>query len=187
MRALGTWTLLILAGCAGGDDKDDSGDATADRALPERDPGPEGHAYTSYAGRTRFQWAYDADPDARSCDLYWDTTGTASEELCPDCIWAFDLALTYDEAGSVAIDDCLDDIEDPNLEWTVGLSLTYYTYDVSLIWYLEPESAYWYPLFYAAWDYPTLYFGGGYYEYEYLNEGGSMYYTLYWSAEAEVR
>lgn len=184
MRALGPLTFLWLLGCSD-DGKEDTG-GVEESAAPEGDPGPEGHAYTSYTGRARFQWAWDADRDARSCDLYWDTTGTATENLCPDCIWAFDVALTYDEASSTAVDDCLDDVEDPDLSWTIGLSLTYYVYEAEVLWYYIPESYGWYPLFYAAWDYPTLYFGGGYYEYEYLDDGALMYYTHYWSATATV-
>ena len=182
----GTWTLALLLGCSGGAGKE-TGDTAEDSPVPERDPGPDGHDYTTYTGRTRFQWAWDADPDARACDLYWDTTGVPSENTCPDCVWAFDLSLTYYEASSVAQGDCLEGVDDPDLEWTVGLTLTVYDYPVSALWYYAPEASYWYPLFYASWDYPTLYFGGGYYEYEYVQSGGPMYYTLYWSASATVQ
>lgn len=184
MRALPTAGLLLLTACPSGGSKTDTG-ASA-RPAPTGDPGPEGHAYTTYTGRTRFQWAYDADPDARTCDLVWSSSGGPSESLCPECIWAFDLALTYDEDASISGEGCLEEGDDPNLEWTLGLSLTYAGEEVRLIWYEVPDTG-WYPLFYADWDYPNLVFDGGYYEYGYPPRDAEMYYTSYWSAEAVVQ
>ena len=87
--------------------------------------------------------------------------------------------------ASISEEDCLSDSDDPNLEWTLGLSLTYGDEQVRLVWYYVPDDG-WYPLFYADWDYPNLAFTGGYYEYGYPVDAPEMYYTKLWSASAVV-
>ncbi len=187
--------MLILAPLAGlllackDDAPKDSGWPPPEEQEEAPDPGPEGHAYQSFTGEARFQSAWDADPDARDCDLYWDLSGTPAE-LCPDCLWTFDVDFSWDESRGSQEIDCFEGAPDTGWTWTLGLSLDWYDFGVPVLWYYVESYeyyAYWYPLWIARWEYPALTFGDGSYEYEVLEDGESMYYTLYWNGTATVQ
>ena len=78
--------FILLLSCSG----EDAGElpwppVDVDGSAPH-DPGPDGHEYTEYQGKARFQSAFSADPDSRACDIVWGTVG-ATRKLCDDCSW----------------------------------------------------------------------------------------------------
>jgi len=112
------------------------------------------------------------------CDMWWDSYGTASSNICTDCDWAYDLEFTYlgDDLGGC-------DGEDYLPEYTVGLHLDYYfagygTYDMLMLEY----GGTWYTQFFV-----TSY-GGGHIEYQTewdsLKSSGYLY-LYYWYGEAD--
>lgn len=178
--------LLLVLACA--TDPKDSGvwPPPQDSGDPAGDPGPEGHDYTSFEGTLRFQSGWSDDVQARACDLSWASLGTP-RDLCDDCIWSFDVTLAYEPDLSIDNDDCFVDEDGADFTWGLGLSLDWYDYGVPVLWYYISYYEYWYPQWVADWSYPDVLFGGGTYEGAYAYEGGTWYYTSYWSGTAEVR
>lgn len=177
--------MLFLVFACTDDAPKESGWPPASEETGAPDPGPEGHDYTRYSGEARFQSGYDQTPDARACDLRWETEGTP-RELCEDCLWTFDVQFTFDEAASIQTIDCFQDLDATDWSWGLGLSLDWYGYGVPVVWYYVDSYDYWYPMFLAGWSYPDVRWGLGYLEETSLEAGETMYYTHYWYGSATV-
>ncbi|MFT4976046.1 MAG: hypothetical protein ACI8S6_001941 [Myxococcota bacterium] len=57
--------------------------------------------YTAYAGAETYTFA--SGPGAVNCELYWSAAGSPAATSCPTCVFAFDVAFTFD--GDRSIDD----------------------------------------------------------------------------------
>jgi hypothetical protein len=157
-----------------GDSHDNDCDGTADESGCV-EPIP-----TEFTGTFTFEYAFEADPKARPCDLVFDTTAvTAStRRACRDCEWALDYSLVYDAASSTDTMGCHDGSD---IEFTFGYDEDYYGYEVLV--YYSPYYRDWSPLWEASWDKSTglLIAGGGYEEYPYPYGSKTYYYTRVWS------
>ena len=111
------------------------------------------------------------------CDMWWDSLGTASSNICTDCDWAYDLLFSYigDDLGGCDGSSYLP-------SYTVGLHPSYYfagygSYDMLMLYY----GTTWYTQFFVD------QYGGGsidYYTWWYRYSSYGYYYIYYWYGEA---
>lgn len=136
-------------------------------------------------GRMRFQFGLGADPDARSCDLWWGTTWRPSNTDCPDCTWTADVDFEMDDEQSVGADGC---VSDDFTDFTLPLGYEATGQDVGLLWYYASGYAEWYPFWSARWDEQSgaLDLYGGTYEESLPYTSAPYYYTSWWSGYATV-
>ncbi len=112
------------------------------------------------------------------CDLWWDSYGTASSNICTGCDWAYDLEFSYigDDLGGCNGESYLP-------AYTVGLLPGYYisgygSYDMLLLYY----GSTWYYQFFVD------QYGGGsidYYTWWYRYSKYGYYYLYYWYGYAQ--
>lgn len=76
---------------------------------------------TCNLGRVRWVVGSAATRGVYACDLAWDATWSPSAVTCDDCLWAFDVALSYVADESDNSGDCVDEA-DADLSWTLLLT-----------------------------------------------------------------
>ncbi len=135
-------------------------------------------------GWVRYAYGNDADPEVRTCDLYWSARWALSSESCGacDCDWTFEVTLTYEPTLSDNSGGCVDP-SDADQVWVLGLKDTI-RYRSALLWSLDLEADTCDTFSDAALDGESgrLTFSDGLYEE--LADG--LYTTDYWSGSAEL-
>lgn len=154
--------LLVLLSCGPGDE----GPAT--KAVFQ--DLPEIGDWSTWTG-TYVYTVQGAGADEPGCELHFDFVGQATENLCEDCEYAFDLDFTYDADASVNTWRCVDP-SDADFSWTLGYDADFYGYPMGAIWYYHEYGAYWTQSFYSQLDGDTLSFG-------YEVETSAYYYEYY--------
>ncbi len=137
--------------------------------------------YSDYLGWETLDYGYGYGYGFRNCSLYWDAVGTPATP-CPDCLWAFDVAMSYDTSASYDDGACSSLTTDTT--YSYAYSDDYYGYSVLMMEY----SGTWYAWIEASFDGSTFEYASGYLDYPY-DYGGTYpgyYYTYYWAGEAEV-
>ncbi len=196
---LGTSALFACAGDKEGTDDtapvtDDSaeGDADAD-SDSDSDTDSDSDAdvtYTAWDGVETFAYDVSLSPGNRQCDMIWNTTGTPSTTDCPDCLFAFDVTLTYDAANSVAGDSCSSLASD--LAYSYGYIEDYYGYPTLAFAYDYGGTIYWIGFADAEFDASndTLkYVAGSYVDYAYSGYYTgyvTYYYTRYYTGDVQL-
>jgi len=121
----------------------------------------------------------DLDGYGPICELWWDSAGTASSNICSGCDWAYDLEFTYlgDLLGGCDASSYLP-------AYTVGLHPAYYfagygSYDMLMLYY----GSTWYTQFFVD------QYGGGSLEYStrWDTQGSYYYYLYYWYGVASYQ
>lgn len=175
------FTASLVAACRG--DKED----TADNGAP-----------TTFVGNLSFEEGFSEDPEHRDCLQHWTVSGSGQNDWadwCETCTWGFDLALTHDEASSIAWD--ADYCFAYDMTWQIAFDDTYWDDDYDYpgwgeLWYRSDDYGYVYPLMMAVWYSPTdhpekggyfLAHYGDYFEAGPLDYPGryDYYYTYYWT------
>ncbi|MBK7758493.1 MAG: hypothetical protein IPI35_19280 [Deltaproteobacteria bacterium] len=87
--------------------------------------------YTHWTASRPSSTTSRSPPGNRECDMIWNVTGTPSTTDCPDCLFAFDVSLTYDAANSTASDACSGLAGD--LAYSYGYVEDYYGYGPSRV------------------------------------------------------
>lgn len=160
-------------------------DAVTDDVIDDPIPQDDNH------GRMRFQFGLGSDADARTCDLWWDTTWRSSQGDCPDCTWTADVEFAMDEEASLGADTCVSgDFTDFKL--SLGYeSLGYQEQGLELgeLWYYAEGYGEWYPFWTATWEPESgaLELYGGLYEYSLPYTSAPYYYTSWWTGYATVQ
>jgi hypothetical protein len=146
--------------------------------------------YTGWNGVETYTYDYSLSPGNRECDMIWDTTGTPSALDCPDCLFAFDVTLTYDSANSVSSDNCSGLAGD--LEYSYGYVEDYYGYPALTFAYDYYGTIYWFAFADAEFDSSndTLkYSSGAYIDYAYngyYTGYVTYYYTRYYTGDVQL-
>ena len=197
---LGTSALFACAGDKEATDDtapvvtDDSaeGDADAD-ADADSDTDADSDAdvtYTDWNGVETYSYDFSLSSGNRECEMIWNTTGTPSTTDCPDCVFAFDVTLTYDSANSVASDNCTGLAGD--LEYSYGYVEDYYGYPAITFAYDYYGTVYWIAFGDAEFDASndTLkYTSGSYIDYAYSGYYTgyvTYYYTRYYTGDVQL-
>lgn len=153
--------VAVLLSCAGTDTPKDS-DTGGPPPLPE---------VSAWTGTLHYEIALN-DPGELLCDLAWTFDGVATEQMCDDCEYGFDLPLTFDPDASLGAEDCLDDLSDADDEWLLGYDRDF-DVDTEVMWLYSGGA--WQVAFYATLDGDTLSFERSF-TYEKFDQ--TFYYTF---------
>ncbi len=184
------WTLCALTSCKETDKgtETDSSDTDTDT-----DSDPVEIPYSTYSGWEGFRYFYNAkepleagefETGTLSCSLLWTMEGTPWADIqdCEDCEFVFDIAATFDAAGST--DDGTCDKLNTDYAYTYGYVDDYYGYGSYLMYYSSYYGNF------SAWtgaDFDgaefTYYYGIEDYD---IYGDGTYYYTLVWEGAAAI-
>jgi hypothetical protein len=191
---LGTTALIACAGDKEATDDtavDDSGvegDADSDTDADTDSDSDADPLYSAWSGVEAYSFGFSLNPgEGTTCSVIWDVTGTPSTTDCPDCLFAFDVSLVYDEANSNVTEDCVSRAKDT--AYAYGYIEDYYGYGPAVMYY----GAYgWSAFFFSAEldsSDDTLKYAGGVIDYYYstVYTGYVPYYlTSYYTGEAQL-
>lgn len=126
-------------------------------------------------------------PSVFVCEMYWDSLGVGSSNVCPDCDYAFDVDFTYDTVNSSYTDaSCASYAGDYSLTLAYDADYYYPAYGpLPSLFYYNPDYASWefYSVARLDTSYYKLYNYWGYYNYKADN---GKYYTNLWYGVAYV-
>lgn len=195
---LGTSALFACAGDK--EPTDDTAPVTDDSAEGDADADSDSDSdtdsdsdadvlYSAWDGYETFEYAASLTSGDRECDMIWNVTGTPSTTDCPDCLFAFDVALAYDAASSTASDACSGLAGD--LAYSYGYVEDYYGYPAVMFALDYYGTIYWYAFADAELDSSTdvLKYAGGFADYAYngyYTNYVTYYYTQYYTGEAQL-
>jgi len=171
---------------AGGDCDDGDADVNPGEVeLCDDDDGLDDDCdgYTDLAcgsGILRYQYGEGADPELRSCDLYWSADWGSASELCDDCDWGFAVTLTYEPDLSDNSGGCVDP-DAADMVWTMSLEQRFRLLD--RLYQLQDDGSW------DTWDSADLDDTTGrldFHDGDYESASGDGWLTDYWSGTAEL-
>jgi len=144
----------------------------------------DGADYTQFSGEEVFKYGTTTDPDEYDCELVWVTWGSPAER-CADCLFVFDVELSYDAARSSDKEgDCASYAADAS--WTYAYIPDYLGYSVLATGYGQSFYAWALASFDA--DEGELTYATGYDGYDLSSYGlPGYYYSFRYEGYAEVR